>query len=130
MSVSKYFTIAYLLTKPAILGIVGNRIYPRNLPVSGVLPAVVVRKASESREVRLDGDAKVSRTVLEVYCMASTDAEMEALKEEIITALHGQIVASEGASANFVLLNDADVEDDLEEVALTGVLEFDIIWQY
>lgn len=130
MNVSKYFTIDYLLQVSAVTDLVDDRIYPRLAPVDVILPCIVVKKTSESRGRLLSGDAKSTSTRLEIVCIDSTDAKMELLKSKVIEALHGMGIEDGGVIANYNLVNDADIDDDLEESFYTGSLEFDVNWQY
>ncbi len=130
MNVSKYFVVNFLLSRSEIVSLVEDRVYPRVAGSMVELPFVVVRKANETRDATLDGPSRIVTSRIEIYCVAPTDEKMEAIKEAIIELFHGRIISSGAVRASFKLVNDADVDDDFEETSFTGILEFDVMWDY
>lgn len=79
--------IAYLLAFTGLKNLIGNKIYPEEIPQSTTLPAVYWIKISDVKEHLLSGQCKTERPVYQFTAQALTKSAAKAVTELIKKAL-------------------------------------------
>lgn len=79
--------VKYLLDHPGISALIGNKIYPEEIPQNIKLPAVFWIKISDIKDHFLDGQCKTERPVYQFTAQASTKGAVKPIAEQIKVAL-------------------------------------------
>lgn len=99
-----------LLQTSAVADLVGDRMYPDELPQSPTYPAIVYTRISSVDGLTIDGRHGLQRTRIQVDAWARRYVDMETLHEAIKAALHGKSwTASDGSQ---VQLAQHDTDGD------------------
>jgi hypothetical protein len=82
---------AYLLAKPAIAALVGDRMYPERLPQRAALPAITYQRVFGTSLFTHDGAAGLGRGRLQLDCWGSTYQQSAELAEAVRAELAGYL---------------------------------------
>ena len=128
----KYALIKRLKADSGVSSLVGSRITPRRLAVQSAYPALIVHKISENKTFEHSGDISVIQTRIQIDCIGSKDADVESMKDAVITNLHLYQGIVDGCDVHLCYLdNEGDLFEDefFEEDEYIGNLDFIIIWR-
>ena len=100
---------ALLAAAPAVTGVVGDRIYPGQLPEGQRLPALVIEHISSVRLGRLDAQAPThpTQTRVQINLIASEYRVLKALRDAVTAALQFQRGALGGGKVIAILPDQA-----------------------
>lgn len=76
-----------LLSYTGLKALIGNKIYPEEIPQSTSLPAVFWIKVSDFKEHLLDGQCRTERPIYQFTVQASTKSAVKPISEQIKKAL-------------------------------------------
>lgn len=100
---------ALLSAAPAVTALVGDRIYPGQLPEGQRLPALVIEHISSVRLGRLDAQAPThpTQTRVQINLIASEYRVLKALRDAVTAALQFQRGALGGGAVIAILPDQA-----------------------
>ncbi len=78
---------AVLLADPAVVALLGDRLYPVQLPEASTFPAGVITKASGVGEYTLDGDSGIARSRIQIDLYGEGYAAVVTIKRAVRHAL-------------------------------------------
>lgn len=123
--------IKWLLSLDAITDRVADRVYARRIDAKRGIPAIVVRKSGERNEAT-HGGVGMNVTMLSFCVFATSDRELESIKQQLNDILDAEDMDAEDMIAHFFLSDDSDFDEyqSLELNEWAGVLEYECHWQY
>lgn len=92
---------AALKAAPAVTALVGQRIYPDNVPQEQAPPYVAFTRSGTEYVGTIHGTVVGSKASLEVWCMSSSRKEAEAIADAIETAAAAAKFIPTGRRAEF-----------------------------
>ena len=78
--------VTHILADPAIVAVIGNRLYPLAIPQGGEVPAIVYQRVSSPRTLTLDGDS-VNSPRIQFSCYAETFGQAKQLAMRLYESL-------------------------------------------
>jgi len=86
LEIEEAFT-TYLLSQDALTALIGNRLFPEEIPQLDTLPAVSYIKISDVKDHLLSGQSPLERPIFQFTVFASTKAEARNVAKQLKTAL-------------------------------------------
>lgn len=108
-----------LLGDAEITAMIGDRVYPVNLPQNGLLPAVTYRVISDMTEYNMEGPAGLARPRFQVTAWGETYDDVVALAKLVETRLSGFSGAAGGVIIPGIFKEDGRdrFEEGFESIA-------------
>lgn len=106
MEIEEAFT-AYLLGRPGLVALVGQRFFPEEIPQGSELPAVSYIKISDVKDHTLTGQSEIERPVFQFTAFAFTKAAARAVGNQLKAALQDYVGVMSGIKIQKIeLLNE------------------------
>ncbi|QRN84840.1 DUF3168 domain-containing protein [Clostridia bacterium] len=121
---------SYLLAYPGFTALIGDKLYPDELPQGIKLPAVIYSKVSDVKEHTLVGQNRLERPMLQFSVFASTKTAARAIANQLKIALCDFQGIMFGLEIQYIRLENEisslERSSDSSIKVYTEILEFEI----